>query len=159
MIRRYQSSRHRHRRPVIWAPGRVQLEPGRDIHLEQKAQHTLTCRSPSLASFAIPCSKARPVLRGAATTDPHYSATLRVFSGLRLQRGQAGQLLIDPTLPVFEARRPQSSLSGAGPGPTLTRAEPGPSPGANRPALSDPSFADSGSKARPVLRGAATAVP
>ena len=62
LARRYQTSRHCHSRPVFWAPRRVQLEPGRDPHLEQMARHSLTRHSPSPAPRPGPSSEVQPPL-------------------------------------------------------------------------------------------------
>ena len=66
-----------------------------------------------------------------------------------------GLTLFDPPIPVYEARPPSSSLSGAAPGPIRTRAilsPPGLGADGQGPALSDPPFSSSCSKPRPDHR-------
>ena len=64
LISRSQSSRHGHRRPVFWAPRRVQLEPGRDPHLAQTPRHSQTGRlltpAPTCLQVRVPARPPRP---------------------------------------------------------------------------------------------------
>ena len=90
-----------HRRPVFWAPGRVQLELGRDPHLEQTAQHSLTRRSPTPAPGPVP-----------STAVQYYQAARRNTPDHHLQRKTTRSTLFDPSIPVFEARPTSCSLFG-----------------------------------------------